>query len=74
MEQTFGQQRVRARFNPSQEDAVDANKAATAAILDTLKARMDASENGEEKRLLALAMTGYEEACMWAVKALTTNK
>jgi len=28
----------------------------------------------EKQRLISLAQTGYEQACMWAVKAATTGE
>lgn len=32
------------------------------------------SNDPEQLRLIALAQTAYEEACMWAVKAITFKK
>lgn len=66
-EQTVGQQRVRADFNPSADSVVDQIKSQSAALIDlceTLKAK--------DARLASLAQTSYEEAAMWAVKAETT--
>ncbi len=69
-EQTFGQMRVRANFNPSENLLVTAIKQKTAVIIDILEGgRTDAP--GEKLRLIALAQTAYEEAAMWATKAMT---
>lgn len=68
-EQTIGEQRVRASFNPSSDSTVDHIKLKTAELIDlcqTLKPLDD--------RLASLAQTAYEEAAMWAVKAATTQK
>ena len=68
-EQTIGEQRVRASFNPSSNSVVDQIKQQTAELIDlceTLKTL--------DGRLASLAQTAYEEAAMWAVKAATTQK
>jgi len=65
-QQTLGEMRVRASFNPSADNTVDQIKQKTAELIDlaeTLKTR--------DPRLVALAQTSYEEAAMWAVKAAT---
>lgn len=66
---TLGEKRVRVEFNPSAESAVDILKNKTADLINLVNACP--SEDGETKRLMSLAMTSYEEACMWAVKAVT---
>jgi len=82
---SFGQKRVRADFNPSKFPDVDTVKNHTAAIMDFLNAckndevsktygeseAIKQEVSGEKLRLIAIAQTKYEEACMWAVKALT---
>ena len=68
-ERTLGEQRVRVDFNPSQEGVVYDIKRHTAAIIDLVDKIPALS--GETSRLKALAMTVYEEAAMWAVKAAT---
>ena len=67
-ELSLGGKRVRAMFNPSGNDSVDFIKGKTADLIDHV-------ENWKtiDPRLAALAQTAYEEACMWAVKLLTTN-
>lgn len=71
---SLGHQRVRAGFNPSREQPVDRIKSDTANLINEVNTLMETSEDKEVKRLCALAMTAYEEAAMWAVKAATANK
>ena len=73
---TLGETRVRLVFNPSANTAVDDIKRRAADCIDWCaeKSAMqdDSSYNASErKRLFALAMTHFEEAAMWAVKAVT---
>jgi hypothetical protein len=65
---SIGSERVRAAFNPSGNDMVTILKEQTAVLIDHCEAlkRLDG-------RLASLAQTAYEEACMWAVKAATTQ-
>lgn len=63
---SVGEDRVRTKFNPSQTSGVDVIKQKTAELInlcDGLKTK--------DARLASLAMTAYEEAAMWAVKAAT---
>lgn len=71
---SLGTNRVRSSFNPSGNDRVDEIKEKTAVLIDLCSEVLSESGNSEEKRLWALAMTAYEEAAMWAVKAATTPK
>ena len=66
---TLGENRVRVEFNPSAESAVDIIKNKTAELINIINACP--SQDGETKRLMSLAMTSYEEAAMWGVKAVT---
>jgi len=50
---------------------VDKVKFTTGSIINHLKRLQDASPNPEAKRAYAEAMTTYETACMWAVRAIT---
>ena len=68
---SIGEDRVRIKFNPSADSLVDEIKQKTAELIN-LCYREAASP--EEHRLWALAMTHYEDAAMWAVKAATTGK
>lgn len=63
---TLGEVRVRTKFNPSLDGAVDRIKQKTAALIDECEVL-----KGKDPRLAALAQTAYEEAAMWAVKAAT---
>jgi hypothetical protein len=76
---SLGASRVRESFNPSQDDTVHKIKRYTADLIDlcheqSQKPRNYSSDEHEEARLWALAMTAYEEAAMWAVKAATAEK
>jgi hypothetical protein len=72
---TIGEDRVRVKFNPSGNGLVDRIKQKTAELIDEcdLCASED-QDSSERKRLWALAMTHYEDAAMWAVKAATFGK
>lgn len=72
LQKTLGEKRVRTIFNPSQKDIVSEIKQKTAELINLVDCLPhDPYENGEKKRLKSLAMTSYEEAAMWAVKAAT---
>lgn len=73
---TVGEQRVRTSFNPGNNSVVDQIKQKTAELInliDGLRApdSIQKEEFGEYVRLKSLAMTEYENAAMWAVKAAT---
>lgn len=72
-EQTLGERRVRLDFNPSQEGIVYDIKRHTAAIIDLCHKMADQTHDPEVGRLISLAMTHYEDAAMWAVKAATAK-
>lgn len=74
VEQTLGQKRVRAAFNPSNDSAVDNIKGRAADLIDICEDGRKQASSGEEVRLWALAQTHFEDAAMWAVKAATTPK
>lgn len=69
-EQTIGQRRVRASFNPSSNSTVDEIKHFSAVLIDMCEA-LKKDADPEKARCAALAQTAYEEAAMWAVKAAT---
>ena len=69
--QTLGERRVRATFNPSNNNAVDEIKAKSAELIDMCERMKTSSKDHEVVRLLALAQTHYEDAAMWHVKAAT---
>lgn len=69
---TRGQQVTGADFNPSQKPEVDQIKGSTAALIDVLDHLMQRDGNNPEAtRCAKIASQKYEEACMFAVKALT---
>lgn len=71
---TLGEKRVRVGFNPSGEDRVSEIKLLTAKLIDishTLQKEAIDANDMEHARVAAIAMTSYEEAAMWAVKAAT---
>jgi hypothetical protein len=72
MNQTLGQKRVKAEFNPAKNDLVDQLKNKTAELIDILET-MRSNGSSEKQRLIALAQTSYEESAMWAVKANFTE-
>lgn len=71
---TLGEKRVRTEFNPSKDGNVEAIKQRTAELINILEAyRTDEryQHDGEVLRLISIAQTSFEEACMWAVKSVT---
>jgi hypothetical protein len=75
---TIGEDRVRIKFNPSDDSLVTQIKQKTAELIDLCeKHKQDRSvgpERSEIARLWSLAQTHYEDAAMWAVKASTYEK
>jgi hypothetical protein len=74
--QTLGESRVRLTFNPNGHPEVELIKKETAAMIDFLHEwgmkRVKVGGNQDETlRLISLAQTHYEDAAMWAVKAVT---
>ena len=69
---TEGEYRVGVSFNPGGHTAVNRIKKEAAKLIDYLLPVRDLG--GEAGRCAALAMTGFEEAAMWAVKAVTKPK
>lgn len=69
---SIGQDRVRIKFNPSDNTTVSQIKQKSAELIDLCdKLKGEGSADGEHQRLWSLAMTHYEDAAMWAVKAAT---
>jgi hypothetical protein len=73
---SLGAARVRESFNPSGNEMVDKIKRHTADLIDLCHEmqRTAGDRDHEVARLCSLAMTAYEEAAMWAVKAATADK
>jgi len=67
---SLGEQRVRTDFNVTKSGIVDEIKTKSAELINLVNSmEQKGSEHG---RLKSLAMTAYEEAAMWAVKAATS--
>ena len=73
-ELTFGQKACGVSFNPGGHPAVNDIKDKFAQVVDTLNDYRSASEDGEVKRMLSIAITEAQTAQMWAVKAVTWLK
>lgn len=69
---SLGEDRVRVKFNPSDNSTVSQIKQKSAELIDLCETlRNKGSVDGEHQRLWSLAQTHYEDAAMWAVKAAT---
>ncbi|MCL1652565.1 hypothetical protein BAZ12_00600 [Elizabethkingia miricola] len=76
MEKTLGQIRVRTDFNVTKADNISLVKQQTANLIDMLEdLRKDNRSmiDQEKQRLISITQSKYEEAAMFAVKALTTE-
>ena len=71
---SLGEDRVRVKFNPSDDSLVAQIKSRTAELIDLCYQCQMAEQRSEPSRLWSLAMTHYEDAAMWAVKAATAEK
>jgi hypothetical protein len=67
---SLGEDRVRVKFNPSDNSLVSQIKQKSAELIDLCEQHKKTA-NGEANRLWSLAQTHYEDAAMWAVKAAT---
>ena len=71
-ELTYGEKAVGLTFNPSNDDAVTACKAAFAIVINQMNdLRNSPSSNPEIARMCSIAITEAQTAQMWAVKAIT---
>jgi hypothetical protein len=70
---SLGEDRVRIKFNPSSDSLVDKIKQKSAELINLCNAENDKHDDPEKGRLYSLAMTHYEDAAMWAVKAATAE-
>jgi hypothetical protein len=73
---SLGEDRVRIKFNPSDNSLVSQIKQKAAELIDLCEAqaqaaRMGSGDRGEVLRLWRLAQTDFEDGAMWAVKAAT---
>ena len=77
---TIGEDRVRIKFNPSDDSVVAQIKQKSAELIDLCEQHKTPSgadvfkNSSEVNRLWALAQTHYEDAALWAVKAATADK
>ena len=74
MEKTLGEKRVKIDFNTTNDSLVDQIKRKSAELIDLCEEMRYSEElempfSSERQRVISLAQTGYEDACMWAVKA-----
>ncbi|MCL2095074.1 hypothetical protein FWH13_03050 [Candidatus Saccharibacteria bacterium] len=69
---TYGEKAVGITFNPGgYSNPADDIKNQYAAIIDRLNEERDRTADGEQKRLLSVAITEAQTAQMWAVKGIT---
>ncbi len=69
MEQTLGQKRVKAEFNPEKNELVDQIKNKSAELIDLCELMRTEGITGEKHRVISIAQTEIESACHFAVKA-----
>lgn len=72
-EQSLGQKRVKAEFNPAKDNKVDHVKNQSANLIDLIGTLRTEDASGELHRLISIAQTEIETACMYAVKACFTK-
>lgn len=70
---TLGEKRVKVDFNVSNDTLVDQIKVKTAELIDLLESMNEQEKTVECTRLIDIAQTNYETACMYAVKANFTK-
>jgi hypothetical protein len=71
---SLGEDRVRVKFNPSDDSVVSQIKQKTAELIDLCETPRMGQDRAETRRLWSKAQTAYEEAAIWAVKAATSDK
>lgn len=72
MSETLGQKRVKAEFNPAKSDVVSQIKDKSAELIDLIETMREGG-TGEKQRVISVAQTEIETACMYAVKANFTT-
>ena len=72
-EQTLGQKRVKAEFNPAKNDVVDQIKNKSAELIDLLETLRSEGSSGDKHRVVSIAQKDIETACMYGVKACFTD-
>lgn len=78
-ELTFGEKTVSLNFNPSGDEKISIIKQAYASIIDNLNSIRETIINFDERsesdkkekiRLLSIAITEAQGACMWSVRSI----
>lgn len=70
-ELTFGERAVGITFNPGGHPLVNALKEKAAIYIDALDAARNATDNGEVKAQITIAIRYAQTSQMWGVKAVT---
>ncbi len=73
MEKTLGEIRIRTDFIAAEEKTLvtsDSIKEKTVELINLIN-ELPTNNNPELTRIKNIALTAYEEACMWGVKAAT---
>ena len=73
MEQTLGQKRVKAEFNPDKNETVDQIKNKAAELIDLFEQNRTEGCTAEKHRLISKAQTDIETAAMYGVKSCFTE-
>ncbi len=71
MEKTLGEIRIRTDFIAAEVKTLEATIKQKTAELINLINELPTDNNPELTRIKTIALTAYEEACMWGVKAAT---
>lgn len=71
---SLSERRAGVSFNPSNIVTVDVVKQKVADLIQIYQNIQNDSEDGEVKRMAAVAITELQTSQMWAVKAVTWNK
>lgn len=71
LENSFGGKAVGLKFNPSNNQDVEAIKIDAANAINRLNALRNATDDGEVKRMYSVAITELQTSQMWGVKAAT---
>ena len=72
-EQTLGQKRVKADFNPTKNDTVDQIKNKAAELIDLIEGLNTYEASPEKIRVALIAQEKIETGAMYAVKACFTK-
>lgn len=70
---TFGERAVGLSFNPGKNPEVENIKRKAASLIDALHDYRSATEDGEVKAQLTIAIREIQTGQMWGVKAVTWN-